>query len=100
MSPEFASKEPAPFSLMRIDVSFELEQKWVRQVEQVLSVYVEHPEVATEIVTSGYEDGQMTLELVYFSVDGTFKNELVWLHKALQTVVVPVPVFTIEVRQD
>ncbi|QIZ76711.1 hypothetical protein [Ferrimonas lipolytica] len=100
MNSRFKGKQPAPFSLMRIDISFELEQALVEQIEMALGAYVDHPDVATEIVTCGYNDGQFELELCYFSADGSYKNELVWLHKAVQSVVVPVPVFTVQIRQD
>ncbi|GAA5188423.1 hypothetical protein [Ferrimonas gelatinilytica] len=100
MAIEFKGKQPAPFSLMRIDVSFELTPNLVAPVEKALSAYVDHPQVSTEIVTCGYQNGRMTLELVYFSADGGVKNELAWLHKAVQNVVVPVPVFTVQIRED
>ncbi|SHG91922.1 hypothetical protein [Ferrimonas marina] len=100
MNDKYLGKEPAPFSLMRIDVSFELEEQLVDAVEHALGAYVDHPEVAVEIVTSSYQDGQFELELCYFSPDGSFKHELVWLHKAVQSVVVPVPTFTVQIRED
>ncbi|MBY5991761.1 hypothetical protein [Ferrimonas balearica] len=96
----FIGREPAPFSLMRIDVSFELPEELVPGVERALSAYVDHPDVQTEIVTCGYQGGQFELELVYFSSDGSYRNELAWLHKAVQSVIVPVPVFTVQIRKD
>ncbi|MBY6185666.1 hypothetical protein KUV89_03305 [Marinobacter hydrocarbonoclasticus] len=96
----FSARERAPFSLMRIHVSFELAEKHVAGVERALSAYVDHPEVQTEIVTSGYEDGIFELELVYFSTTGRYRTELAWLHKAVQSVIVPVPVFTVQIRED
>lgn len=62
--------------------------------------YVDHPDVQTEIVTCGYRSGEFELELCYFSSDGSYKSELVWLHKAVQSVIVPVPDFTVQIRQD
>ncbi len=100
MTLEFKGREPAPFSLMRIEVSFELQPEQVAGVERAIAAYVDHPQVSTEIVTCGYHDGRMALELVYFSADGGVKNELAWLHKAVQSVVVPVPVFTVQIRED
>ncbi|WP_298442131.1 hypothetical protein [uncultured Ferrimonas sp.] len=100
MQAKFKGKQPASFSLMRIDVSFELEPELVSKVEKALSVYVDHPEVQSEIVTCGYTDGEFEVELCYFSADGSYKSELVWLHKAVQSVVLPVPVFTVQIRAD
>ncbi len=89
-----------PFSLMRIDVSFELAPEHVAGVERALSAYVDHPEVQTEIVTCGYDHGQFQLQLCYFSTTGHYRTELAWLHKAVQSVVVPVPVFTVQIHED
>ncbi|MBW3139156.1 hypothetical protein [Ferrimonas balearica] len=101
MTPDpFDAKPKAPFSLMRIDVSFELAPEHVAGVERALGAYVDHPDVQTEIVTCGYDDGLFQLQLCYFSTTGRYRNELAWLHKAVQSVVVPVPVFTVQIRED
>ncbi|WP_028115328.1 hypothetical protein [Ferrimonas senticii] len=100
MQGHYKGKAPAPFSLMRLDVSFELDSSLVDAVEHALSVYVDHPDVQTEIVTCGYHDGQFELELCYFSSAASYKSELVWLHRAVQSVVVPVPTFTVQIRED
>ncbi len=90
----------APFALMRIEVCFPLAKGAVVAVEEAIALYVDQPSVQTEILSCGYEQNQFQIELCYFSMTGEYKNELVWLHKAVQSVVVPTPTFTIQVYQD
>ncbi|WP_417348710.1 hypothetical protein [Ferrimonas sp.] len=99
--PGFEGHETTEFALIRLRVSFKLEPQHVSGLERLFEQYMDSAISDSNVMSSQYLDGEMQLEMSFFGADQTtVKMELARLHKVVQSLLSPTPVFTVTVDKE
>ncbi|TKB57541.1 hypothetical protein [Ferrimonas aestuarii] len=99
--PGFEGNETTEFSLIRLSVSFALKPADVPPMERLLEQYMDSAISDSNVMSCQYVAPEMQLELSFFGAEqSTVKQELARLHKVVQTLLVPTPVFTVSVQKE
>ncbi|USD39521.1 MULTISPECIES: hypothetical protein [Ferrimonas] len=99
--PGFEGHEATEFALIRLQVSFVVDPAQVPPLERLLEQYMESATSESSVMSSQYVGREMQLELSFFGAgQSTVKSELARLHKVVQSLLTPAPVFTVTVDKD